>query len=326
MRRCRATTRQRRFIQVNVSVKRAHATLVFLLSIFFSLDSSAAAGQKHVEYVQVVNRAPTSVALSYSAATINAGQSVQFTAAISPTQPSTPKGSVVFSAMGATAGSAVASPPIQLDASGSAVWIGTFPIADSYILVATYSGDLNYLASKSETDLLTVTGLPDFQIASPGQLTIHQGGTSSASISIASLNGFTGAITLKCGNVPIEMQCSLSPTTVIFTPQMVLSGPSSPRVAYAYTTITIRTYPKIYAAAGFVVFFFGLFGLVRKRKARVCALTACALMICCYLAGCGGNAQFKYSKGTQLGAYSIEISGQSNAISHTQLVAVLVVK
>lgn len=311
---------------MNVSVKRAHATLVFLLSVFFSLDSSAAAGQKHVEYVQVVNRAPTSVALSYSATTINAGQSVQFTAAISPTQPSIPKGSVVFSATGATAGNAVASPPIQLDASGFAVWIGTFPIADSYTLVAAYSGDLNYLGSKSETNSLTVTGLPDFQIASPDQQTIHQGGTSSASISIASLNGFTGAIYLKCGNVPTAMQCSLSPSTVIFTPQMVVSGPSSPRIAYANTTITIRTYPKINAATGFVVFFFGLFGLLRKQKATVCAFTVCALTICCCLAGCGGMAQFKYSKATPPGAYSIEITGTSNAISHTQFVAVSVVK
>ena len=307
-------------------MKRAHATLAFLVCVLFSLDSSAAAGQKQVEYVQVVNQAPTSVQLSDSEATINTGQSAQFTATISPAQPSIPKGSVVFSATGITAGNAVASPPIQLDASGTAVWIGTFPIADSYSVIATYSGDLNYLASKSAVNLLSVIGSPDFLIAGPDQLIVHQGGTTSASISITSLNGFTGVISLKCGNVPIGMQCNLSPTTVTFTPQVVLSGQPSPKIHYAHTTITIQAYPKTNAGAGFVVFFFGLFGLMRKRKARACAFTVCALTICSYLAGCGGQAQFKHSNGTPLGAYSIEISGTSNATFHTQLVAVSVVK
>ena len=185
---------------------------------------------------------------------------------------------------------------------------------------------LKLCASKSATGSIIVTGLPGFQIAAPSQLTVHQGGTSSASISIASLNGFTGTISLKCENVPTAMQCSLSPTTVIFTPQMVSSGSTSPRIAYLYTTVLIRAYPEINAATGFMVIFFGLAGLARKRKARVDGSAVCALTFCCFLAGCGGHAQFKHSKVTPLGSYLIEVSGTSNAISHTQFISISVVK
>jgi len=92
-------------------VERRLAAFVLLFGALLPLDANVAAGQKQTKYVQVVKRAPTSVSLGYSTASVDAGQPVQFTARVAPAHPSIPTGSVVFVATGTQPGNMVTSPP-----------------------------------------------------------------------------------------------------------------------------------------------------------------------------------------------------------------------
>jgi Bacterial Ig-like domain (group 3) len=300
-------------------VERRLAAFVFLLGALLPLDANVAAGQKQTKYVQVVKRAPTSVALGYSTATVGAGQPVQFTARVAPAHPSIPTGSVVFVATGTNPGNTVSSPPIPLDPSGSAVWIGRYPSADAYVVFVSYTGDLNFLSSNSTAIPLTVVS-PDFQIVAPDAVTIHRGHSWIASIAIQSLNRFTGDVRLECGNMPAGMRCSFSPSNVGLTSQVVSSPPGT---SNAHSTITIRTFSNSSALEGSAVVLIAICGLIRYERVRISAVGSVILF--CFLVGCGFGLHFLGPNGTQLGVYPITISGSSDTITHTRVIRVTVV-
>jgi hypothetical protein len=300
-------------------VERRLATFVFLLGALLPLEANVAAGQKQTKYVQVVKRAPTSVSLGYSTATAGVGQPMQFTARVAPANPSIPTGSVVFVATGTSPGNTVTSPPILLDASGTAVWIGRYPSADAYVVSVEYSGDLNFLSSKSTAIPLIVVGSSDFQIVAPDAVTIHRGHPWIASITIESLNRFIGNIRLECGNMPVGMRCSFSPPTVGFTAQVVSSSSGT---SNANSTITIQTFPSSSALEGSAVVLIALCGLIRYERVRISAWAIGSVILFCFLVGCGFVLG---PNGAQLGVYPIIISGSSDTITHTRVIRVTVV-
>jgi hypothetical protein len=304
-------------------VERRLATVVFLLGALLPLDANVAAGQKQTKYVQVVKRAPTSVSLGYSTATVGVGQPVQFTARVAPAHPSIPTGSVVFVATGTRPGNTVISPPILLDALGSAVWIGRYPSADAYVVLVDYSGDLNFLSSKSTAAPLTVAGSPDFQIVAPDAVTIHRGDSWIASIAIESLNRFIGNVHLECGKTPVEMLCSFSPSNVEITSQV--DSASSSGTSNANSTITIRTFAKYSALGGSAVVLIAICGLIRYKRVRISAWAVGSVILFSFLVGCGFGTLFASPNGTQLGDYPIIISGSSDTITHTRVIRVKVV-
>jgi len=302
-------------------VKRRLAAFVFLLSALLPLD--AVAGQKQTKYVQVVKQAPSSVSLGYSTAVVVAGQPVQFTASVGPAHPSIPSGSVVFVATGTKPGNTVTSPPIVLDASGSAVWIGRYPSADAYVVLVEYSGDPNFLSSKSTPIRLTVAVGPDFQIVAPDTVTIHRGNSWVASIAIQSLNGFVGNIQLECENIPVGMRCSFSPPNIGFTSQLV---PPPAGSSNAKSTITIQTFVEDSALGGSAVVLIAICGLTRYKRVRMSAWAVGSVILFCFLVGCRFGTLFLPPNGTQLGDYPIIVSGSSGTITHTRVIRVEVVK
>jgi hypothetical protein len=308
--------------RLRVSVKRRLAAFVFLLPALLPLDATA--GQKQTKYVQVVKQAPTSVSLGYSTATVVVGQPVQFTATVGPAHPSIPTGSVVFVATGSRPGNTVTSPPIVLDASGSAVWIGRYPSADAYVVLVDYSGDLNFLPSKSTATPLTVVASPDFQIVAPDAVTIHRGDSWIAPIAIESLNRFIGNIRLGCGNIPVGMLCSFSPSNVEFTSQVVSA--SSSGTLNANSTITIRTFALNSPPGGSAVVLIAICGLIRYKRVRISAWAVASVVLFCFLVGCNFGTFFGPRNGTQLGDYPIIISASSDTITHTMVIRVKVVK
>jgi hypothetical protein len=302
-------------------VERRLAAFVLLLGALLPLDANVAAGQKQTKYVQVVKRAPTSVSLGYSTATVGAGQPVHFTARVAPAHPSIPTGSVVFVATGTKPGNTVTSPPILLDASGSAVWIGRYPSADAYVVLVNYSGDLNFLSSNSTAIPLTVVS-PDFQIVAPDAVTIHRGNSWKASIAIESLNRFIGNIRLECGNIPVGMRCSFSPPDVGFSSHVV-SSPSG--TSNAHSTITIQTFANDSRLEGSAVVLIAICGFIRYKRVRISAWAVGSVILFCFLAGCSFGLHFLGPNGTQLGVYPIIISGSSDTITHTRVIRVTVV-
>ena len=97
---------------------------------------------------QVVNKTASATTLASSLNPSTAGQSVTFTATITPTGPPTPTGTVSFSSNGTAISGCSA---VALTSGRTAACTTSFPTIANYAVKATHSGDTNYLTSTSAT-------------------------------------------------------------------------------------------------------------------------------------------------------------------------------
>jgi hypothetical protein len=154
---------------------------------------------------ETVNPAPTVTAISASANPVLVGQSVTFTATVSPVQPGigTPSGTVTF----IDSGNVVAT--VALDAAGRATFSTSFTSAISHTIQAVYHGSQNFAASSQS--LIEQVNAPTGQIASITTLTasattitLGQKVTFRATIKAASGPAIpTGFVTFFDGNVKL---------------------------------------------------------------------------------------------------------------------------
>jgi hypothetical protein len=115
----------------------------------------------------------------------------------------------------------------------------------THMVNASYDGDSNYSASVSGAIGLTAEPViaPDFSIkANPASITIKQGGSGSAVLTITPARGFSQTLQLSCSGVPANSTCSFSPASV--TPRLrrrKLSGSkdNSMRVLLALGAMTL---------------------------------------------------------------------------------------
>ena len=106
------------------------------------------------------------------------------------------------------------------DSSGNSACQATFTFTPPPASVSTadffnalYSGDMNYPASQSGSDSIYISGFSLSPLSQ--QVTVTQGSSQTATISISPINGFSGAVTnFSCSGLPAETTCSFNPTTV----------------------------------------------------------------------------------------------------------------
>lgn len=149
----------------------------------------------------------TTTTISPSATKINPGQSVTFTATVTP---STAVGSVSFVNNGnTTLGTAL----IGATNSGEALFATTTLPAGSNSVTAVYLGDASRLSSTSAP---TVVQVSDFALSSnPTTVTVVAGHTSSnVTVTVTPQNGYAQATTLSCTGLPTGSICNFSPNPV----------------------------------------------------------------------------------------------------------------
>ena len=114
----------------------------------------------------------------------------------------------------------------------------TFPVAGSWTLTATYNGDANFNGSTSGSKSQQVR---DFSISykAPTSQTVNGNQKATYTVTLTSLNNFTGTVTLTCGgNYPSSFSCSVAPGSVTLT----AGGSSNATV----TVNTTRGFPGTY--------------------------------------------------------------------------------
>jgi hypothetical protein len=173
--------------------------------------------------VITVSQAATATGVA-APASASAGENVTLTALVETVSDGFgPTGTITFFNNGIAIGSPVTVTPTAfssatgLFASATASLITSFTANAS--ITATYSGDPNYTGSTSGAAPITVTATPDFNFsASPlsPSSTVMPGGSATSTLTIAPLNGFTGAVTLTCSSSPSLPggDCSASPSPV----------------------------------------------------------------------------------------------------------------
>lgn len=162
--------------------------------------------------------ASTSTTVSSSKNPTNVGESVTFTASVTP---SAATGTVTFFDGTTSLGTA------QLSG-GMATLPTTALAAGSHSISASYSGDATYSGSTSTAITQTVNATGSFTLsASPASQSVSRGGTATISIAVTRSGGFTGAVTLSVSGVPRQ-------STAKFTTNPIPSGSTS-------TTLTITT-------------------------------------------------------------------------------------
>ena len=162
----------------------------------------------------------TTMTLAPSSSTTTIGGSVTFTATVGHTGAATPTGTVLFFVdQIPNAPGAVISGSVPLTAGGTAVYTSTFPGCGTHTIFAVYnSGDNNYYGASTSTTVVVGTSACTMTVAgSPASFTIASGGSITSTITVTSVGGFAGAVTLNASSSSLNGSPSFMPSTVTLT-------------------------------------------------------------------------------------------------------------
>jgi hypothetical protein len=152
---------------------------------------------------QVVSKAASTVVLSASNVSPNAGDSVTLTATVASTA-GIPSGSVQFLDGTSVLGTAL------LNAQGAAVFTATSLSSGTHTIDAIYSGDQNFLASQTALIEQVKAGALSLSL-NTNMLTVQQGRTGKLTVTLLPQNGYKGTVSLSCSGLPQIATCSFNP-------------------------------------------------------------------------------------------------------------------
>jgi Bacterial Ig-like domain (group 3) len=250
-------------------------------------------------FTAVVNPAPATVSLSSSQSAGTFGDAVTFTALLtSPVSPFTfaiPQSGSITINDGATPLAVLFAPVVN--AGGVSFTTSQLPTGQ-HSLTATFSGNSGYAAATSAplNQIVNPAGSPDFSFtASSTSATVLAGQTANLSITMKSLNGFTGVIKLSCGNLPAFTTCTFSPSTEFVVTAgsgfaTVLIKTTGPHLAMIAPQRPGRTNERkgMWATLSLAVCGMFLMGAMRKRK-YLAISAVLAVIAMAAITGCGGS-------------------------------------
>jgi hypothetical protein len=170
-----------------------------------------------------ITQAESAVILSSSDASSNLNTPITFTAKVSSGTKATPTGVVNFFDGLIALGSGT------LNSQGVVALTNSSLGPGSHGITAVYPGNTDFNGSSSST-LTEVIIAPDYAVAAtPKTLSIKQGGSGTAVITITPVGGFSQPIQFSCSGLPVNAKSAFSPTTV------------SPSGGSVTSTLTITT-------------------------------------------------------------------------------------
>lgn len=204
------------------------------------------------------SRTGSSITISPSATTVNAGTSVTFRATVTP---STGAGTVSFSTFNngntVALGTAVLNTPYPPSSNGIAVFSTSALPAGSNSVTATYEGDAANNASTSSPALITVADFTLTVTAPLSPASVSAGQSASATLTIAPVNGstqtinFSNSISSNTGSgpgsctagLPVGALCLFNPTSItldgIHSQTVTLTMTTLPNMALGSNGITV---------------------------------------------------------------------------------------
>ena len=270
---------------------------------------------------QTVNRAPTAISLSSSPNPSNSGQSVIFTAVVSPATSGVPTGNVVFADNGAQTVS------VPLDATGSATFSVSSLTTGTHTITWAYSGDGNFIASTSAplTQIVGSSSSPMAISSSATSATVGAGQSASFTLAITPLTGFnsSNSISFSCSGLPALASCSFSPSTLttkgsVVTTKLTITttGSHSGSTALGPFGTNVLAAGSLFAAA--LVFL--PFSRKSKKLASLLSLVCLASLAMLLVVSCGGGSSMTTTPPptTPAGTYTVAVTATAGSGSQTQ--------
>ena len=296
------------------------------LTAQYSGDSTYAASTSSPVTITVAPAAAPTITVTSSANPIYATQSVTFTATLSDP---TITGSITFvdtsknddNPLDPMAGSTESTLGAGTIANGVATLTTKLLVGGTHTVLAVYGS--NIYAPIAQAQLTETVNVPfAINVSTTGiSLTASPGQTVTATLPIQGLGGFTGQVTLGCGNGdPI---CSISPATVNITGTGTtnVTMTVTAAVASAPNTVALRL-RGVALACGIPLF--ALLGFSGGRRRRILLLAFAVAMCLVTFTGCGGGGSNGSSTSTALkpGVYPFNItatSGQNTQVAQGML-------
>jgi len=233
---------------------------------------------------------PTTGTISSSLSTTLQGNNIVFTATISdapstlfPT-PGPPAGQVTFydqfNGQSIPLGTATLSPNALYSATAQLSTTGLF--AGIHHVTAVFAGGTVYGPSTSAAQSVTIT---DYSVTfGPQSLSVSQGNSATATLTVTGLSGFTGTVTLSCTPPAATLTtCSVSPATLTAGGTAILSIATTAPHAVGSQSAGL-------GGLGLGASFAALLGLLllprRRRPALLALIALCGLFSA---AGCGSG-------------------------------------
>jgi streptogramin lyase len=315
-----------------------------------------------------VTTGSTNAAVILSSASLPQFQPLTITAKVTSATGGIPTGTVSLFADGVligmgtlnSSGTASINDPQLTDANGKTISPAPTPnsfglVAGTHAITLVYSGDTNYAKSTSSATTLTIQ--PDAAtftafFVSPTNLALvnslsagtAQGSTALATVTVVPTNTLNGTVTFACSGLPANSVCTVTPTSLVFTP--VAGVPSSQTVGVtlwtdvapgviptATTSKAIRParlspHSNIMIASflGWPLFLTSFVGVLGFRKRLQETRLLAVLVLCGLLAGSsivmsgcssgGGSGDLGKPSLTPVGSYKVTltVSGPNNTI------------
>jgi len=177
------------------------------------------------------------MAASPSSVTMPSGGTGTSTLTVSPTNGFT--GTVTLTTSAPPSGASISVSPTTITNSGTATLTlnaGTAAAGTYAVTVTGTSGSLTHQTSVA----WSISAAPDFTIAaSPASVSTTQGSSGSSTVTVSSLNGFTGTVSLSASGAPSGASASVSPSSVVGSGSATLSLASGTAAAGTYS-VTVR--------------------------------------------------------------------------------------
>ncbi len=277
-----------------------------------------------------IAQAPTLTSLSASTSSPGLGLPVTLTVQATSTTSGVPTGSVTLSD-GSTTLSVV---PLS---TGAATFTTSSLTLGAHNLIATYSGDADFLPSSSATAGLAVGPASDFTLTATGATSqsIPKGSSATYSFSVAMLGAaMASPIALAVQGVPTGATSSINPsfippggavtsfTVTIQTPLATLRQPSRPFAPQSASSGM---------QASLVILLLPAIAFARRRKAIVVFMAAASCILLATLAtGCGNRINAD-NESIQSTTYTLTVTGTAtgptgNALVHSAVVTLQVLQ
>jgi uncharacterized membrane protein len=182
-----------------------------------------------------------SIAATPASQTVTAGAGTSYTATVSAINGFT--GAVALSVSGLPAGAAGTFTPASLTGSGASTLAvttsSTTPTGTYTLTITGTSGTLTH--SATVTLVVGTPPPPDFTIsAAPASRTVVRPASTSYTVTVGALNGFTGTVNLSVTNLPRNSTASFSPASITGsgTSTLTVTTNSTTRTGSRVLTIT----------------------------------------------------------------------------------------